>query len=142
MSSFSKQTNTGTPSVFSGIDVKNKGLLLLGIIFLIGGLIASFYHAYETDTIMQGTPYATTYTVDKGYPYQGIGAFLVVAGVVFLALAFLYPSQRRHATQEVQSAPQPVHATPVAPTVSYCPYCGTAREEGRPYCRKCGQKLP
>ena len=76
------------------IEIKNKGLLLLGAFLLVVGLIASFYHAMETNTILGGTPYQYTYVVDKGYPYQGIGAVLVIAGIVFVALGFLYPSQR------------------------------------------------
>jgi hypothetical protein len=35
-----------------------------------------------------------------------------------------------------------MEAKSVARAVGYCPYCGTAREEGAIYCEKCGKRLP
>ena len=72
-----------------GVEIKSKGLLLLGIILLVIGLAASFYQKIETETIL-----GYTYVVSRGYPYQSIGVILVVAGIVFIALGFLYPSQK------------------------------------------------
>jgi vacuolar-type H+-ATPase subunit I/STV1 len=73
----------------SGIEIKNKGLLLLGIILLVIGLAASLYEKIETGNVL-----GYTYSVSRGYPYQSIGVILAVAGIVFVALGFLYSSQR------------------------------------------------
>jgi drug/metabolite transporter (DMT)-like permease len=63
------------------MEDRNKGLIIFGIILLAIGLVASFYHDTET---FEGIP------IDKGYPYQTIGVLLDVAGIVFIALGFLY----------------------------------------------------
>lgn len=67
------------------MEERNKGLVIFGIILLVIGLVASFYHATET---YEGL------TFDKGYPYQTIGILLDVAGIVFVALGLLYPSRK------------------------------------------------
>jgi TRAP-type uncharacterized transport system fused permease subunit len=66
-----------------GIEIKNKGILLFGIILLIIGVVASFYSRTEYPEYGRMT-----------YPYQSIGILLVVAGIIFVALGFLYPSHR------------------------------------------------
>jgi len=45
-------------------------------------LIAYFYY------------YVEKYSVTQKYPYQSLGIVLVLAGIVFMALGFLYPLQR------------------------------------------------
>ena len=55
-----------------GIEVKNKGLLLIGIILLVIGVVLSLYKE------------------DTAFPYQIVGIVLVVAGIVFIILGFLY----------------------------------------------------
>lgn len=65
------------------MEGKNQGLVVFGIILLIIGLVASFY----SHTDLPG--------VRAIYPYQGIGIVLAVAGIVFVALGFLYPSRSR-----------------------------------------------
>ena len=68
------------------LGIKNKGLLLFGIILLVIGLIACFYSVTEE----AGTYYATT-----TYPYQSpVGIILTVAGIVFAALGFFYSPKR------------------------------------------------
>jgi len=68
-----------------GIEIKNKGLLLFGIILLVVGLVASFYQEQH-------------YVYHVGYqtvtPYQTVGIILAVAGIAFVALGFFYPMQR------------------------------------------------
>ena len=66
----------------SGIEIKNKGFLFLGLILFVVGLIAYFYY------------YVEKYSVTQKYPYQNLGIVLVLAGIVFLALGFLYPSHK------------------------------------------------
>ena len=66
-----------------GIEIKNKGLFIIGIILLVIGVVLSLY---KEDLGMSGGVMRTA------YPYQIVGIILVVAGVVFLALGFLYSS--------------------------------------------------
>ncbi len=54
------------------IEIKNKGLLLVGIILLVIGVVLSLYK--------EGT----------AVPYQIVGIVLVVAGIVCMILGFLY----------------------------------------------------
>jgi len=68
-----------------GIEIKNKGILLFGIILLIIGLIASFY---------QERHYVSHVGYQTVTPYQSVGIILVVAGIIFIALGFFYPSQK------------------------------------------------
>ena len=67
------------------MEGKNKGLVIFGIILLIIGLVASFYLEQH-------------YVSHVGYqtvtPYQSVGIILAVAGIVFIALGFLYPSRK------------------------------------------------
>jgi uncharacterized membrane protein HdeD (DUF308 family) len=61
------------------MEEKNKGLIVFGIVLLIIGLVASFYK----------DPYYY-----KDYPYQTIGIVLVIAGILFVALGFLYSPRK------------------------------------------------
>jgi len=75
-----------------GIKIKNKGLLLFGIILLLIGLIASFY---VERTMIQGLPDywgnpGPPIEISRTYPYQGIGIVLVLAGIIFVAIGFFY----------------------------------------------------
>lgn len=54
------------------IEIKNKGLLLIGIILLVIGVILSLYKE------------------KTAFPYQIIGIVMVVAGIVCMILGFLY----------------------------------------------------
>ena len=80
-----------------GIEIKNKGILIFGIILFLIGLVASFYPEYYSET-----------TIIKGYPYQNIGIVLVLAGIIFVAIGFLY-SPRTSETKEKErvSVPAP-----------------------------------
>jgi drug/metabolite transporter (DMT)-like permease len=79
------------------MEERNKGLVIFGIILLVIGLVASFYH--ET--------WQTSYgPIDKGYPYQTIGIVLAVAGIVFVALGLLYPSRKTPSPPPPPSNPQ------------------------------------
>jgi uncharacterized membrane protein YidH (DUF202 family) len=68
------------------MEERNKGLIIFGIILLAIGLVASFYSQRKYPV----SSYDTTMT----YPYQNVGIVLSVAGIVFAALGFLYPSHR------------------------------------------------
>jgi len=61
------------------MEERNKGLLVFGIVLLAIGLVLSLYRVgYYSFT----------------YPYQTIGIVLIVAGIVFAALGFLYPPRK------------------------------------------------
>jgi len=64
-----------------GIEIKNKGLLLIGIILLVIGVVLSLY---KEDLGINGGAMQTT------YPYQTVGIILVVTGIIFMTLGFLY----------------------------------------------------
>ena len=57
------------------IEIKNKVLLLIGIILLVIGVVLSLYKQ------------------DTAYPHQSVGIVLVVAGIVFMIVGFLYSPQ-------------------------------------------------
>ena len=59
----------------------NEASVILGIIFLVAGAIASFYQV----TQLVGEP-PFVVTLQTSYPYQGIGIVLFVAGVIFIGL--------------------------------------------------------
>lgn len=74
----------------NGIEIKNKGILIFGIILLLIGLGASFY--YESKSIF-GIEYQRT------YPYQNIGMVLIVVGGLLLALGVLYSPRKEETTK-------------------------------------------
>jgi vacuolar-type H+-ATPase subunit I/STV1 len=65
------------------MEERNKGLIIFGIILLAIGLVASFYSQTEYPSGGRMT-----------YPYQSIGILLDVAGIVFVALGFLYSPRK------------------------------------------------
>jgi len=68
------------------LGIKNKGLMLFGIIFLVIGLVASFYEI--------ATWFDHEEIIKREYPYQTIGIMLDLVGIVFIALGFFYPMQK------------------------------------------------
>jgi drug/metabolite transporter (DMT)-like permease len=62
------------------MEERNKGLLVFGIVLLAIGLALSLYQVrfYENLT----------------YPYQTIGIVLIIAGILFVALGFLYSPRK------------------------------------------------
>jgi drug/metabolite transporter (DMT)-like permease len=79
------------------MENRNKGLIIFGIILLMIGLVASFYGYHEN-------PYSASSPMV--YPYQSIGILLDVAGIVFIALGFLY-SPRKTLPPPPSNPPQP-----------------------------------
>lgn len=74
-----------------GIEIKNKGMLIFGIILLLIGLGASFYQERH-------------YVHDVGYqtvtPYQNVGIVLLLAGIIFVALGFFYSPRKQEPTKQ------------------------------------------
>jgi uncharacterized membrane protein len=61
-----------------GIEIKSQGLLLIGIVLLLTGLVASFYKEGPVGE----QPFS---------PYQSIGIALVLVGMLCVVLGFFYP---------------------------------------------------
>jgi vacuolar-type H+-ATPase subunit I/STV1 len=61
----------------ANLGVRSVGLFLMGIIFLVIGLVASFYQK-------------TQFGGQTITPYMNVGLVLIVAGIIFVALGFLY----------------------------------------------------
>lgn len=68
------------------LGIKNKGLMLFGIIFLVIGLVASFYEI--------ATWFDHEEIIRRDYPYQTIGIMLDLVGIVFIALGFFYSPRK------------------------------------------------
>jgi uncharacterized membrane protein len=72
------------------MEGRNKGLIIFGIILLVIGLIASFYESKYYEAAFQ-----TWYSYNPPrYPFQTLGIILTVAGIVFVALGFLYSPRK------------------------------------------------
>jgi drug/metabolite transporter (DMT)-like permease len=77
------------------MEQRNKGLIIFGIILLVIGLVASFYPQTGTEERFNSdTGRNEMVTVILGYPYQTVGILLDVAGIVFVALGFLYSPRK------------------------------------------------
>jgi uncharacterized membrane protein len=72
-----------------GIEIKSRGLFLIGILLLLIGLVASFYK----ETHVGEQPFA---------PYQSIGIVLVLVGVLCIVLGFFYPLSGARETRQRQ----------------------------------------
>lgn len=68
------------------MEKRNKGVIIFGIILLVLGLVASSYHEL--------TPAPGSYCMLMAYPYLIIGLVLSLAGLVFIALGFLYSPRK------------------------------------------------
>lgn len=67
------------------MEERNKGLIIFGIILLAIGLFASFY---------QKTQHVIGVGDETVTPYMNVGIVLIVAGIVFVALGFLYSPRK------------------------------------------------
>jgi len=81
--------------------VRNKGLVIFGIILLAIGLFASFYTV--VNHVGQAPAAVKLQTV---YPYQSVGIILLVGGIIFTALGFLYSPRKTLAL--VSNPQQPI----------------------------------
>jgi len=66
------------------MEVRNKGLIIFGIILLVIGL-AAYLYGYRLYSDGSGP---------MVYPYQNIGILLTVAGIVIMVLGFLYSPRK------------------------------------------------
>jgi hypothetical protein len=79
------------------MDERNMELLVFGTILLGIGIGACLYPHYT----LYGHATQYTYFGTITYPYQVFGTFIVVAGIVFIALGFLYPSRKRQPVNQM-----------------------------------------
>ena len=83
------------------METRNKGLIVLGIVILAIGSVASYYQATQ---IAPTGPYPTPGGFDATqaiYPYRDVGIIFLVVGVIFTALGVLLPllkTQQREAS--------------------------------------------
>jgi len=63
----------------------HKGLVALGIVLLLAGLGASFYYIPHPVVDIPAT---------RIYPYQTVGAALIIAGVLSIALGVYYSPRK------------------------------------------------
>ena len=73
----------------SSLGARNEGLIVLGLVCLAIGMVVSFYHVTE---LVGSPPFLMEW--QTVYPLLGVGITLLVAGIAFIALAFLFPVQR------------------------------------------------
>lgn len=73
----------------NGMEGRNKGLVIFGIILLAIGLFASFYQV--TQRVGQ-PPMLVEYQIVT--PYQNVGIISLVAGTILIATGFLYPPRK------------------------------------------------
>jgi uncharacterized membrane protein len=73
------------------IEIKSRGLLLIGILLLFIGLVASFY---------KETHYVSNVGEQPFTPYQSIGIVLVLVGILFIVLGFFYPLSGARETRQ------------------------------------------
>ena len=74
-----------------GIEIKSRGLFLIGILLLLIGLVASFY---------KETHYVSHVGEQPFTPYQSIGIILVLVGILFIVLGFFYPLSGARETRQ------------------------------------------
>ena len=98
--------------------------IVLGALFLLGGLIAYQYTVTYGGAIGLSIP---------DYPYREYAVPLFLVGVVLLVIGFV-TNQRGNEELDVVEG---------KPTVSFCfcPSCGTKRDTDAQYCKKCGKKF-
>jgi uncharacterized membrane protein YidH (DUF202 family) len=77
---------------------RNKGLVIFGIALLLVGLFASFYQV--TRHIVIGNFVDGNETIT---PLMNVGIVLIVAGIIFLALGFLYRPRKTPVPQRQKS---------------------------------------
>jgi ribosomal protein L40E len=94
--------------------------LILGFLFLIGGIFAYVY--YEQRWIL------------VAYPFRDYAAPLIILGIVLLVVGYVAGER---AKEEKKLA---VEERPVTEMV-YCSYCGTQNIKDAVYCKKCGKKI-
>jgi hypothetical protein len=81
------------------MEGRNKGLVIFGTILLAIGLFASFYQVKQfgprpSSGENPGGPLAGWQII---YPYQNVGIILLIAGIIFVALGFLYSLHKTRA---------------------------------------------
>jgi hypothetical protein len=80
----------------AGIGRTNKVLFLSGIVLLAIGFMVVFYH---TSFFLVYEMHGNGVKIDE-YPYQNAGLALVLTGLIFLALGFLYPTRKQEPVKE------------------------------------------
>ena len=72
-----------------GLGIRNKRLMILGVVFLVIGLLSTYYQFTQLDGQAPFMSNGISY-----YPYGNVSIILLAAGIAFTALGFLLPLQR------------------------------------------------
>lgn len=94
--------------------------LILGFLFLIGGVFAYVYYEESWFLVV--------------YPFRDYAPPLVILGIVLLVVGFVAGERGK---EERRLA---LEGRPVTGMV-YCSYCGTENVKDAIYCEKCGKKI-
>ena len=78
------------------MNERKIGLLIFGIILLAIGLFASFYQVTRNLAVGDVLDGKETIT-----PLRNVGIVLIIAGIIFLALGFLYLSRKTQPPREL-----------------------------------------
>lgn len=73
-----------------GTRIRSRGLLLVGVLLLLIGLVASFYREMR-DVGVGEEPFS---------PYQSIGIVLVLVGILCIVLGVFYPLSGARETRQ------------------------------------------
>jgi len=71
------------------METRNKGFVIVGVVLLVIGLFASFYKV--TNAVGQA-PAAVIPQIS--YRYQILGILLLVVGIIFISLGFLFQHKK------------------------------------------------
>jgi uncharacterized membrane protein len=126
---------TQTMGENTGIKIRNKGVLLFGILLFVIGLALTLYEKVETYYV----PFYGNVSVSRGYPYQGAGLGLIFVGAAFIALGFLYPQKTTPQPQPQQTEKTGLQdqgflrkcvkcGTPIPLASEECPSCGASQK--------------
>jgi hypothetical protein len=79
----------GMKAKISSLGIRNKRLMILGVVFLVIGFVSTYYQFTQLDGQAPFMSNGISY-----YPYGNVSIILLTAGIAFTALGFLLPSQR------------------------------------------------
>ena len=111
-------------------------LLILGVVGMVGGGATAAYCG------------ASVFGVCVDYPFVGVGAAVILAGLILLVVGLILMFESVPSPQPVIVYPQqpqlfvPAVTPQVPPDTRYCPSCGGPSSRAAAFCNRCGKPLP
>jgi hypothetical protein len=116
-------------------------LLVLGIVFIIGGIAAYEYCSVSLLGVCLDYPYQAA-----GGGIAALGFVLLIVGIVLSVISKPAPAPVMSAQPQtvyyVTSPPQPIPPPPTPAAERYCQSCGMGNARAAAFCQKCGKPLP